>query len=324
MVTRTDIIDFFNKLYPTPPYNIRLFKGKNDAVIHDLCFNVEEIYNNYEKLVNEPLHWYLSINPYKRQYGRPVKTGIVNKMVLDFDDEENPDATIADAQKVCKLLDRWGYKYLAFTTGKKGIHIHLMVNKMDFDYVKDGIRDFWLAIQDKVKLTTLDNKVIKDQPSRITRIPGIKRPDGDPMKLIDVFSANVLDDLDELSILEVDFPMRTENGTIEDRVKALSKQAPRPVIKNPVLLSRYKKDKIVNWEIMDKVFPLFYETGTHQTGNKYKVLCPFHDDNNPSAFYNEKLFHCSSCDISVGVWRFLTELVGKSKSDALEIIKSFQ
>ncbi len=324
MVTRTDIIDFFNKLYPTPPYNVRIFQGKNDTVIHDLCFNVEEIYNNYEKLHAEPLHWYISINPYTRKWGRPFKSGIVNKLVLDFDDEDNPDKTIHDARKVCQLLDRWRYKYLVFTTGKKGLHIHVMVNKMDFDRVHVGIREFWTAIKDKVGLETLDMKVIKDQPSRITRIPGIKRPDGDPMKLVDVFSADTLDDLTELSILDVDFPMRTHDGTIEQRVRALSKETPKPKLKNPILLSRYKKEEEINWAIMDKVFPMFYETGTHQSGNKYKVLCPFHNDHNPSAFYNDKLFHCSTCDISIGVWRFLTEYVGKSKSDALELIKRLQ
>lgn len=324
MVTREDVIDFFKVLYPTPPYNVRIFEGKKTPVIHDMCFNVEEIYNNYEKFVDKPLHWFITINPHKRVNGWIKPSGIVNKMVLDFDSEDDPDGTIEDAQKVCKLLDRWKYKYLVFTTGKKGLHIHLMVNKMEQEYVKEGVRDFWLAIEDKVGLNTLDHKVIKDQPSRITRIPGIKRPDGDPMELVDVFSADVLNDLDRLSILDVDLPMRTVDGRIEERVKALSKPEIRPLPKKPVMFSRYKGDSIENWHVMDKIFPQLYETGKHLGGTKYQVLCPFHNDHNPSAFYNHRIFHCSTCDVSVEAWRFLTELVGKSKDEARQMILDAQ
>jgi len=80
---------------------------------------------------------------------------------------------------------------------------------------------------------------------------------------------------------------------------------------------------ITNWDVMDKVFEKVYSPGERK-GDKYIVNCPFHDDNNASAFYTDKLFHCSACGISVGSYNFLVKHVGMQKGRALRLIKESQ
>jgi hypothetical protein len=287
------------------------------VAIHDLCFDVEEIVENYELLSHEELHWYISVNPYQRKNGRIIKTGTINKIVLDFD-SDNPDETIQEARYMFNFLKNKGYYPLVFTSGRKGLHIHFLINELEnVDY---GIKRYF----ESFNLKTLDQKVISDQSARITRIPGTKHPKGEGVRLVDINSGDTIHDLKEISLSDVVFMKPTVN-TLEKFFVELNKKPPRKPQKK-VYLSKYMSKKpIQNWNVVDRIFSEFYETGKHVHGSKHIVSCPFHGiDKNPSAFYTDKLFHCSTCNVSVGSFNLLTRLMGKSKKEAIQIIKEYQ
>ena len=116
----------------------------------------------------------------------------------------------------------------------------------------------------------------------------------------------------------------TGNGSIEKMVYKYAENNWK-VLPKGTKSDAYNFIDEINWKVMDKVFPELYETGKHVSGSKHIVCCPFHNDNNPSAFYDDTRFHCSSCDAKkLGVWRLLTEYAGYSDKDAMKIIKKAQ
>ena len=43
-------------------------------------------------------------------------------------------------------------------------------------------------------------------------------------------------------------------------------------------------------------------------GNRIIVKCPFHNDNNPSAVVFDKRFYCSTCNMSLNYYDFISKM----------------
>jgi hypothetical protein len=294
------------------------------TIINKVVQSSKELYKtyiNYAKLGK--YNHYISVNTYTSTDGNwPVKTGIITKIVIDLDDKGNPDNTVKDARIIVEIFNKLDYKVIVNKSGQKGLHIHIKTETLQNPNIDKAIKNFFQKLATKLNITTLDQKVISDQTARIIRLPGSNHPKtGKPCKPVDINSADKIDEMTEIPINQLE--LTSGNGTIERSILQEIQQAPKYNPKPHKSEAYNLIDKPINWDIMDRIFPELYETGDNR-GNKWIVRCPFHNDNNPSAFYTDSIFHCSACNFSVNVWDMLTEHSGFSNTDALKLIKKHQ
>jgi hypothetical protein len=318
-----DIINFYDTLYPEDSYRYYISDMKGETIINKVVESSEEIAKTYKTYAKfKTLNHYISVNTYTPKGGKwPMKTGIITKVVIDLDDKANPDNTIKDARKLVEILNHFEYKVIINKSGRKGLHIHLKTTPLTGKYIDNSIKQFFLTLAKKLDISTMDEKVISDQTARIIRLPGSNHPiTQKPCKPVDIFSSDKIEEMIEIPINQLQ--LTTGNGSIEKSILQQRQEAPQYKPKRRKS-EAYNLIETIRWDIMDKVFQDLYESGENR-GNRWIVKCPFHDDNNPSAFYTENLFHCSSCNISIGVYKMLTEHSGYSKGDAMKIIKQHQ
>jgi len=319
-----DIINFYDTLYPGGSYRYFIIDTEGKTIINKIVQSSEEIaktYTTYAKF--KKYNHYISINTYTSKNGkRPVKTGIITKIVIDLDDKENPDNTVKDARKIVEIFKQLEYKVVVNKSGQKGLHIHIKTETLPNPNIDEAIKHFFQKLATKLNITTLDQKVISDQTARIIRLPGSNHPKtGNPCIPVDINSADKIEEMIEIPINQLE--ITSGNGTIERSILQEIQQATKYISKPHKSEAYNLIDKPINWNIMDRIFPELYETGDNKR-NKWIVRCPFHNDNNPSAFYTDSMFHCSACNISFGVWKMLTEHSGFSNNDALKLIKKHQ
>lgn len=237
-------------------------------------------------------------------------TFITNKLFLDFDGEDltmvkdEVDRFIHDFETIFK-----GRLYLQFSGGK-GYHVYILLPET----LTLSVNEIGLLLKHikvRFSLEYLDESVIKN-PLRLARAPFSYHENGNAVKPM------------------VHDPMPSQG--LEPLIKTIQAKAKeielykknQQYVKQENIKNNNLKSEITNWNVVDKVFQAFYETGRHVSGTKHIVCCPFHSDTHPSAFYDDKVFHCSTCGITVGSYRLLTELMGKDKGEALDVIKGFQ
>jgi len=318
-----DIINFYDILYPEGSYRYFICDLEGKTITNKVVQSSEEIaktYTTYAKF--KTLNHYISVNTYTPKGTKwPLKTGVITKIVIDLDDKENPDKTVEDGRKLVLIFDKLNYKVIVNKSGRKGLHIHVKTETLQNPNIDLAIKNFFQKLATKLKITTLDQKVISDQTARIIRLPGSCHPKtGKTCKPVDIFSSDRIEKMFEMPLNQL--KLSSGNGSIERSILQQIEQSPKYNSK-PHKSEAYNLIETINWNIMDRVFSDLYETGDNK-GNHYIVKCPFHDDNNPSAFYTDSLFHCSACNISVGVWKMLTEHSGYDPKDAMNIIKKHQ
>lgn len=323
-----DIINFYNLIYPETPYRYWVSDSNGKTYLNTRVHSGKALFNKYTKIaeLKDPYNHYISVNSYTlNEVYKSVKSGEISKLVIDLDDKNNPDATIVDARKLVELFNEMDYDVIPIKTGQKGIHLHLKLRTLKHPQIDKAIKSLFTKISNQLNITTMDMAVMADQTARVTRLPGSYHTStGNTCVPIDIYSAETIEDMDHLDITDLTF--NTGNNTLEKAIRKYSQsfkpyKVPKPKLKSKAygLITPDKFD----WFIMDKIFPDLYEHG-QQNGDKYTVSCPFHDDKHPSAFYTDRVFHCSTCDISMGVWNLLTEHAGYDRGDAMRLIKKYQ
>ena len=92
-------------------------------------------------------------------------------------------------------------------------------------------------------------------------------------------------------------PSNPEYDSLEDVLKKVS-------------LAKYIEH---NWQPLKKI------------GSEYKILCPFHDDKNPSLSVNDEkgLYYCYSCKAGGNLITFIKEFKNYSSQEAIKEIENF-
>lgn len=82
-----------------------------------------------------------------------------------------------DAIKVADYLhEAYGIEPLLFTSGNKGVHIHILFNEIDIPNADEVVEAFGRTLEDKLNVT-LDKKVYQTSHSRMIRVPGSMHQD---------------------------------------------------------------------------------------------------------------------------------------------------
>lgn len=253
---------------------------------------------------------------------------ICDRVVFDIDNEDDLEQSWTEAKALYQYaVNEYGGDPLIIFTGKKGFQCYIYFEPLLIN---------WSAVkmyQDKIAdaLVPSADRNVHGDASRLLRMPYSQHQSTGRWS-IPVTIDMTLDEIIDESLGNrphypyIKSPQNRRGITppltydyhlhkIQQKIEREKRRAMKPNYDGP--------SDIQNWNVMDKVFPMFFESG-QLSGDRYIVKCPFHNDNHPSAYYSERTFYCSSCEINVGTYDFLMKYVGKSKEETLQIIRSVQ
>lgn len=302
----------YGKLYKAPYYEVGFhdngeFRRRIVKKSIELCRWVTRLKDKYPLFILS--HGY---NNARDARLLNTETFITNKIFLDFDGEDLEKVKDEVDHFLISFQRRYGGRlYLQFSGGK-GYHVYILLPET-MELSLNELQVLLKHIKLSFNLQYLDDSVISN-PLRLARAPCSYHENGNYVEPL------VLDPEPSpgLNMLVKGVRKKAMEDELYKKNMQLVKEEAR---KNE---SKNGNDEIKNWNVVDKIVQKYFETGKHVHGTKHIVCCPFHSDSHPSAFYDDKVFHCSACAITVGSYRLLTEYMGKSKGESLDVIKGFQ
>jgi len=271
----------------------------------------------------------------KKEYDNLISISSKQEFYQRLIEQGQAKAPINEAKKVHKYIkDNFGGDPTLIFSGAKGSHVYIHFEPIKLNNPKNTIVHFVNTLEKVLNLNYMDGAV-KGDFSRVSRIPTTQHPK--TSLYVHPYKANytyneIIENSKNRNIPFDGLNLEAARSNISNILHQIDlyfeKEKERlkyeQMFKKHVFKSKAKPKIItINWYIMDRIYPTLYETG-FKTGNRWIVKCPFHDDTHPSAVYNKFGFHCSTCNISVGVYRFLTEFAGYTKEEALNLIKQHQ
>ena len=229
-------------------------------------------------------------------------------------------------------------KPLLIFSGSKGFHINVFFDGMQLNQISEISHELFEKYQQNLGLKYLDEAVNKDALGRSQRVQYVyhastgllTQPISRSMSYDDVLDVIARNERKPISfnISEyiapkqfTDFLLRRDNhfkvkaklDSMNDNVKQQLKVKQRQ--------SRFNVeadyDTPINIDMRDLVS--YYGINGKVAGNKMIILCPFHDDHNPSAVVNDKGIYCSTCGRRFNYYDLIAEMDGLS--DKAEIMK---
>lgn len=250
-------------------------------------------------------------------YEEPIKpeTGILDKglseyLILDLDNKTDPGLAFDEAEMLLEHYPNGGM----VNSGKKGVHVYLPITPQYID--KEVLKEVYIILKNRHNLEYIDENVINN-PKRMIRAPMGYRWDTD--MLVDILQdpGKPIPKLDKLITNTCEYVQ--EKNILTERVRE-NKTKWRLLINKQ---RGYDDNEKINWNVMHHIYPLVHgETGENTSKGRYIVNCPYHNDRNPSAVYNESGFQCSSCGKKLGVYDMLIE-AGYTPREAINIIKQY-
>jgi hypothetical protein len=302
--------DLYQKLYKAPYYEVgfhnngefrRRIVKRSDELVRWVC----SLRDKYPLFI-------LSHGHATAKDARELSTDkfLTNKLFLDFDGDNLTLVLDEVTRFVTEFQNRFGGRLYCHFSGGKGYHVYILLPQTMHLTVNE-LSALLNHIKVSFQLEYLDDSVISN-PLRLARAPLSIHENGSLVKPV-LWDPQPSPGLNTL-INGVQMKVQEEEIFRKNALQAKQEK-----------MNRNKgKNDIQNWNVVDKIIQGFFETGRHVQGTKHVVCCPFHSDSHPSAFYDDKVFHCSTCGVTVGSYRLLTELMGKGKGEALEVIKGFQ
>lgn len=328
---------WYNAMYEFPrEIGIMYYKeGQKFPLKRAFADNAENLMQAYE-LYKETYNLYaISFNQRSTYEGWKNATipynyklnSIQDRLVYDIDCEEDLETAHNEALTLYEAIknDYGGEPMLVFS-GKKGFHLYQYFPEIaaDWKYIKQYQLEYCKTHQ----IHNIDTTVLGDA-ARVLRLP-FSQHQSTGKWCIPINANTSLEDILYMSETHqtdciTPIPPSTRSGIappikelqIEEEIKRRLK------LKNKKKFTGDSSGSIKNWNVMHNVFPALFEEGTWN-GKHWIVKCPFHNDSNASAFYTEHNFWCSTCDINIGTYRFLTKYCKYSEDKARNIIKEAQ
>lgn len=248
---------------------------------------------------------------------------------LAFDIDCKTNLTIAHNEVIQLyhyIKEEYGGEPLLIFSGQKGFHLYMYFTEIQVDW--KYIRQFQEDIVNKLELEFVDPAILGDA-SRVLRLPFSTHqsasraciPVNPQTSLEDIISNSENYQTDCIHPIPID-----QRRGITPPIKELQIAGEiqrRLQYKNKVKFEGNSDNVIQNWNVMDRVFPILHETGK-QVGTRWIVKCPHHQDTHASAYYSTTTFYCSVCNINLGVYNYLTKIMGYDRDKANNIIREVQ
>lgn len=277
-----------------------------------------------------------------KEYRKTIKDLQKQFQHLIFDENILLDV-YEDAQKLCDYLSKTSLKpYLVFS-GSKGYHINVFFDELQLTNLSQICETLTMSFKNELNIKYFDFNVFDRNKAhkRLQRVQYgihsktnlkttplplecqydemlsiIKKNKSNPidfdfesMQAPDGFT-NMLKKLDK----EILFKNNQRRQELESINKAKKLQMQKRYGKN------YKSFNDIDLRDIARAYGI---DGQHQ-GDKIIASCPFHHDVHPSSVIFEKRFYCSTCNMTLNYYDFISKLEGTNdKEKIIEIASKF-
>lgn len=263
-----------------------------------LCFGNESI---HKAIKHQKENTDLFITKYAEDH-------IVQCIILDFDDKDNPNNALKDAKKLKIVMERNGLNTVIVKSGSKGYHAYIQIPPRNFGNETTGYdvdSNLWfkkfteLLIQGGKKVTynTLDLQNTGAGLGGNIRVIGSIHPKTN----------------NKCEIIDGEFEELTEPNNFEWQCFLESYEFAKIHEKHQTLKKREKlakrkqlhngDDDPVAANDLRTLMPSIYG-GDYKSFSKGYIMmqCPFHNDSNPSMVVKKEFYYCKTCGEKGNWW----------------------
>lgn len=258
-----------------------------------LCFGNESI---VKAIKNQKPNTDLFITKY-------AEDNIVQCIILDFDDKENPNNALNDARKLRMVLKRHGLNTIIVKSGSKGYHCYIQTEPLCFEFEDVDSETFFkkfveLIIQGgmRVKYQTLDTTNTGAGLRGNIRVIGSIHPKTHQ----------------RCEIIEGEFKENITPTSFEHECLRDAYEFAKIHEKHHILKERQRKANIhthhghgdpVLENDLRTLMPSIYGGDYKTFKNGYIMMqCPFHNDSNPSMIVKKEFYYCKACGEKGNWW----------------------
>lgn len=250
-------------------------------------------------------------------------------------DEDLLKPTFDEAKRLCEYLARFGLKPYLIFSGSKGFHVNVFfkdiklintseitsklsksyVKELNLKYLDDNVSDreaktslqrVQYAINSKSGLYTLPIPEVYDYDEALSIIKkNSRRPipfNFDEYIAPEGFSS-MLKKLDKNIAFDKLKKEKEENAKRQARIQINKKK----------YNGKVKSFKDIDMRDLCQA----YGFDGKSDGDKLIVLCPFHDDHNPSGVVFKERFHCSTCNLTLNYYDFISKIEGTNDKEKI-------
>ena len=284
-------------------------------------------------------------NTYSNFKGK-LQTQKLKELKADFRDKIFDEDLIAptfdEARKLCLYMEDLGLKPYLIFSGAKGFHVNVFFDEMKLNNLSQISKSLAKTFSKKLDLKTLDYNVFDE--SRVqNRLQRCQYSVNSKTDLLTLPIPYIYDYDEALAVIrknkrkpiEFDFQQWKSSEDFSQSLKHMNEQfnlinarRQRDIeIKEKARRQKLKEkfgDNYKDFEniSMEDICRSYGIDGKHQ-GDKIIILCPFHNDHNPSGviFKDSGYFHCSSCNLTLNYWSFIAKMEGVSTEDKAAIVE---
>lgn len=246
-----------------------------------------------------------------------------------------------ETQKLCTYLSKYGLKPYLIASGSKGFHINIFFDEIQLKNLSQISQTLVQSYSKELNLKYIDTNVFDKNKAhkRLQRVQYSIHSKTDlltrPLPL-NITYDEMLNELQEnkKDIIDFDFnKMKAPEGFNKMLLKldkeisfknAQRKQELERInnAKRQELQKKYKgKYKNFNEIDLRDIARAYGIDGKHQ-GDKIIVSCPFHNDVHPSSVIFKERFYCSTCNLTLNYYDFISRLEGTEDKDKIMKIAS--
>lgn len=242
--------------------------------------------------------------------------------------------TFKEASSLCEYLEGLGLKPYLIFSGSKGFHVNVFFDEKKLLNISQISYSLAKSYKDKLDLNYLDLSVNKDAKKRSQRVQYSYHSKTN-LLTIPIDRESSYDDV--LSIIEKnkrspipfqisdykspdefnDMLVRLDND-IGLKLKKRQKDLENLNLQRKKALKRKYKGNVQSFSDIDmRELANAYGIDGISKGDRIIVKCPFHNDSNPSAVVFRERFHCSTCNLTLNYYDFISKMENTNDKKAI-------
>lgn len=246
-----------------------------------------------------------------------------------------------ESKSLCDYLSRYGLKpYLVFS-GSKGFHINIFFDEMQLRNLSQISQTLALSYSKELNLHYIDFNVF-DRDKAHKRLQRLQYGIHSKTNLMtrplspDIAYDEMLDTIQSKKVKPIDFDfneMKAPEGFNKMLMKLdkeisfrnAQRQIELDMInteKKLAMQKKYGKNYKSFQEIDLRDIANSYGIDGKRQGDKLIVSCPFHNDKHPSGVVFPSRFHCSTCNLTLNYYDFISRLEGTNDKEQIMKIAS--
>ena len=244
--------------------------------------------------------------------------------------------TFDEAIKLCAYLEKFDLNPYLIFSGSKGFHVNVFFNEMQLKNFSQISKSLGLSYSKKLDLKYLDYNVFDKSKvhNRLQRCQYAYHSKTDLItlpipKIYDYDEALSLIQKNRMKPISFDFDeylspdeFSQALSSMNDKFDVLNDRRQRELEyqqkqRRQMQIKKYGKAFKSFQDIDMRDLAKAYGIDGESKGDRMIVSCPFHNDKNPSAVVFEKRFHCSTCNLTLNYYDFISMIEGTNDKNEI-------